>query len=115
LPHAKSGKLKILAVTSRDRMSALPDVPAVHEVLPDFEYLGWVILFAQASTPAPAIEALAQFWTQTRQKPAIKAKLEDMGMYPPARYSTRDSLVAFLKTEKTRTAQLVKKLGITPT
>ncbi|MEY2683930.1 MAG: hypothetical protein RJA09_1074 [Pseudomonadota bacterium] len=115
LPHAKAGKLKILAVTSKERMSALPDTPSVHEVLPDFEYLGWVILFAQASMPAPAIEALAQFWAQTRQQPAIKAKLEGMGMYPPARYGTRDSLVAFIKAEKTRTAQLVKKLGITPT
>jgi len=114
MPHVKAGKLKALAVTSQERMGALPEVPAVHEVLADFEYLGWVLLFAPTATPAPVIDALAALWAQTRNQPAIKGKLEGLGMYPPARYASRDSLGALLKAEKTRTAQLVKKLGITP-
>lgn len=114
MPHVKAGKLKALAVTSQERMLALPEVPAVHELLTDFEYLGWVLLFAPTATPAPVIDALAALWAQARNQPAIKSKLEGLGMYPPARYASRESLGALLKAEKTRTAQLVKKLGITP-
>lgn len=115
MPHIKAGKLKAIAVTSHERMGALPEVPSVHEVLPDFEYLGWIVLFAPAATPAPVIDALAAFWAQARNQPAIKSKLEGLGMYPPARYASRDAVAGLLRAEKTRTAQLVKKLGITPT
>ena len=73
------------------------------------------MLFAPAATPAPVIDALATFWAQARNQPAIKSKLEGLGMYPPARYASREAVVGMLRAEKTRTAQLVKKLGITPT
>ncbi len=115
MPHIKAGRLKAIAVTSHERMGALPEVPSVHEALPDFEYLGWIVLFAPAATPAPVIDALAAFWAQARNQPAIKTKLEGLGMYPPARYASRDAVAGMLRAEKTRTAQLVKKLGITPT
>lgn len=115
MPHIKSGRLKAIAVTSHERMGALPEVPSVHEALPDFEYLGWIVLFAPAATPAPVVDALAAFWAQARNQPAIKSKLEGLGMYPPARYASREAVVGMLRAEKTRTAQLVKKLGITPT
>lgn len=115
MPHIKSGRLKAIAVTSHERMGALPEVPSVHEALPDFEYLGWIVLFAPAATPAPVVDALATFWAQARNQPAIKSKLEGLGMYPPARYASREAVVGMLRAEKTRTAQLVKKLGITPT
>ena len=61
------------------------------------------------------IDALAALWAQARHQPAIKGKLEGLGMYPPARYASREAVVGMLRAEKTRTAQLVKKLGITPT
>lgn len=115
MPHIRSGRLKAIAVTSHERMGALPEVPSVHEALPDFEYLGWIVLFAPAATPAPVVDALAAFWAQARNQPAIKSKLEGLGMYPPARYASREAVVGMLRAEKTRTAQLVKKLGITPT
>jgi tripartite-type tricarboxylate transporter receptor subunit TctC len=114
LPHGKSGKLKLLAVTTQGRMDALPAVPAVHETLTDFEYLGWIVLYAPAAAPPAVLDALAAVWQQARQQPSVKARLEGLGMYPPARYASRDALQALMKAEKTRTAQLVKKLGITP-
>ena len=114
LPHMKTGKLKILAVTTQERMSSIPEVPSVHETLNGFEYLGWVVLFAPASTPAAALDTLAGLWAKARQDPGVKARLEGLGMYPPARYASRESVVALLKSERDRTGQLVKKLGITP-
>lgn len=115
MPHIKSGRLKAIAVTSHERMGALPELPSVHEALSDFEYLGWIVLFAPAATPAPVIDALAAFWTQARSQAAIRDKLEGLGMYPPTRYASRDAVAGLLRAEKTRTAQLVRKLGITPT
>ena len=44
----------------------------------------------------------------------LKARLDEFGMFPPATYSTRESLQAFLKVERDRTRDLVRKLGIKP-
>lgn len=115
LPHGKSGKLKLMGVTTLERMASIGDVPAVHESMSGFEYLGWIILFAPAATPPAALDALAAAWAQGRGQPATKERLETLGMFPPARYGTRESLVAFVQAEKQRTEQLVKRLGITPT
>lgn len=112
--HVKSGKLRALAVTSYERMAAWSDVPSVHETLADFEYLGWIILYAQAATPAPVLDTLSASWAQARNLPAVKAKLDSLGMSPPARYANRAALLDWLRAEKVRTALLVKKLGITP-
>jgi tripartite-type tricarboxylate transporter receptor subunit TctC len=114
MPHHQSGKLKIIAVSSRERMPSLPNVPSVHESLPGFEYYGWIILFAPAGTPPAAIENLEKTWNQAKASNAVKAKLDTLGMYPPAQYGSRESLLAFLKAERLRTQVLVKKLGITP-
>lgn len=114
IPHHKAGKMRIIGVTTRERMVALPEVPAVHESIKDFEYLGWIMLFAQTATPQPVIDSLAGVWATARNQPAVKTKLEGMGMAPPAHYASRESLLAMLRTERARTAALVKRLGITP-
>ncbi|MCZ4316669.1 tripartite tricarboxylate transporter substrate binding protein [Comamonadaceae bacterium G21597-S1] len=114
LAHHKAGKLRIIAVTTRERMGALPEVPAVHEMLKDFEQLGWIMLFAPSATPQPVLDNLATAWAQARDQPAVKTKLDGMGMAPPAHYASRESLLAMLRSERARTAALVKRLGITP-
>lgn len=114
LPHMATGKLKILAVTSQDRMGSLPQVPSVHETLSGFEYLGWVILFAPATLPVDALNALASVWSRGLEEANVKTRLEGLGMFPPARYGSREAVLNLLKFERERTAQLVKKLGITP-
>lgn len=113
-PHIQSGKLKVIAVSSKERMASLPNVPSIHESAPGFENYGWIMLFAPSGTPTAVLEALSKVWTQAKAQPALKSKLDDFGMFPPAQYSTRESLQAFLKVERDRTRALVKKLGITP-
>lgn len=51
LPHIKSGKAIPLAVTSKDRVKDLPDVPAIAETLPGYETLGWAAVFIPKNTP----------------------------------------------------------------
>ncbi len=116
LPHIKSGRLRCLGVTTRERMGALPDIPSLHESgMTDFEYLGWIGLYAPAATPAATLDTLAAVWTKALAQPAVRAKLEQLGMFPPARYASRESFAAFLKTEVERTTALIKSLDIQPT
>lgn len=113
-PLMSSGKLKVIAVSSKERMAALPSVPAVHETAPGFENLGWIMLFANQGTPVAVLDALAKVWAQAKTQAGLKAKLDEFGMFPPAQYSTRESLQTFLKLERDRTRDLVRKLGIKP-
>ena len=58
MPHAKSGKIRAIAVTSEKRARSLPDLPAIAEAgLPNFNWIGWFGLLAPAGTP-PAVIAL---------------------------------------------------------
>jgi tripartite-type tricarboxylate transporter receptor subunit TctC len=59
LPSLQDGKTRALAISSRERLSNLPDVPTVAETLPGFEAVLWMALFAPAATPAPVIDKVA--------------------------------------------------------
>lgn len=115
VPHAKSGRLRILAVTSRERLAALPEVPTMIESgLQDFEYLGWIIAFAPAGTPRPVVDTLQAAWAKARQQPAVLGKLEELGMQAPERLAAPGAVAPFLRDENTRMARLVKAAGIKP-
>lgn len=91
LPFIDSGKLRALAVTTRERSSRLPDVPAVREVLDGYEVVLWNGVFAPATTPAPVIEKLAQAIHAVTQEPSVREILEQQGSIPvgstPAEFS----------------------------
>ncbi|MCU0920706.1 MAG: tripartite tricarboxylate transporter substrate binding protein [Burkholderiaceae bacterium] len=115
MPHAKSGRLRILAVTSRERLPALPDVPTMIEAgVKDFEYLGWIIAFAPSGTPRPVLETLQAAWAKARVQPAVRGKLVDLGMQAPERLGKPEVMVAFLQDERERMARLVKAAGLKP-
>ena len=115
IPHHKAGKLRIIAVTSRERVAALPEIPTVHETVKDFEVLGWIALFAPAATPAAVQDRLAQVWAQARQQPAIGGKLEGLAMAPPAHLGSREAVAGMVRAERQRLTQIVKRLNLTAT
>jgi tripartite-type tricarboxylate transporter receptor subunit TctC len=112
MAHVKSGRLKLLAVTTRERVSSMPDTPAVHETLKDFEYLGWIIVFAPAATPKPVVEQLASTWQKTRQQASVRERLDSLAMLAPERFSNRQVLVDFVRNEHTRLGKLIREAGI---
>ena len=112
MAHVKSGRLKLLAVTTRDRVSSMPDTPTVHETLRDFEYLGWIIVFAPAATPKPVIETLTSAWQKVRTAPAVRDRLEGLAMLAPERFSNRQVLVDFVRNEHARLGKLIRDAGI---
>lgn len=112
MANVKAGRLKLLAVTTKERVSSMPDVPAVHETLKDFEYLGWILAFAPAATPRAVIDMLANTWNKARVTPAIKGKLEELAMAAPERFANRQALLDFVKSEHARLGKLIRDAGI---
>lgn len=115
LPQVRAGRLRLLAVTSRERMAALPQVPTLIESgLRDLEILGWLISFAPAGTPPAVLQTLRAAFARARARPAVQSALAEMGMLAPAHLLQDDALEAFLATERQRMRSLVRDAGIQP-
>jgi tripartite-type tricarboxylate transporter receptor subunit TctC len=78
-PFIADGRLRALAVTGPDRSPLMPDVPTVAETVPGFDAGAWVIMFAPTGTPAPIIEKLSEEIRTSLAKPAIQARLQELG------------------------------------
>jgi tripartite-type tricarboxylate transporter receptor subunit TctC len=112
VPFAKSGKLRILAVTSAKRSAAMPDVPAVAE-LPGFagyRFTNWMGMYVPAKTPQALVDKLAATIDQIVHEPAMKAKLLLQGVEPAG--GTSADFAAFLKTERETYSRIGKERGI---
>lgn len=113
IPQLKAGRLRPLAVTSRERMAVIADVPTVSESgVKDFESLAWIILFAPATTPRPAIDALVAAWAKARGTPAVRGRLEELAMVAPDRLAAGEPLAQFVKAESVRLGKLIRDIGI---
>jgi len=112
MPHAKSGKLRALAVTTAKRASALPDLPTVAESanLPNYEVGTWFGLVAPANTPAPVLQKLAADVERVVAQPDVQAKFASLGMelalQTPAQFD------AFVAREYERWGRVIKQAGI---
>lgn len=82
LPFIESGKLRALAVTTKNRSQRLPNVPAVAEALPGFEVALWNGVFAPAATPPAVISKIAAAIQKVTQDPAVRKTLADQGSVP---------------------------------
>ncbi len=82
LPHIASKAAVPLAVTTRERIPQLPDVPTVAETLPGFEAVGWAMLFAPAQTPADVVSYLNQKINAILNSPGMAKALADRGAQP---------------------------------
>jgi tripartite-type tricarboxylate transporter receptor subunit TctC len=85
LPLIQGGKIRAVAVTSRERMPQLPDVASFAESVPemkDYELLNWFALFATAGTPDPIIARLNGIANTALRDKAIAQKLQIQGIVP---------------------------------
>ena len=85
LPMIRSGKLKALAVLSKQRIAALPEVPTLSEVgadrgLKDFDATAWQGLFAPKGTPPAIANRLSAEMRKAIEAPEVKARLEAFGL-----------------------------------
>jgi tripartite-type tricarboxylate transporter receptor subunit TctC len=97
--HIASGRLRALAVTSRDRAERLPDVPTVLETgLDEREWVAWYAFMAPKGTPPEAIQRLNAGLNQALQEAPIVARFRDLGASP--RISTPSETLGFIRAEK---------------
>jgi len=80
LPSLQDGKTRALAISSRQRLPNLPDVPTVAETLPGFEAVLWLALFAPAGTPAPVIQKVGSALATVTGDSAYQARMAQMGL-----------------------------------
>jgi tripartite-type tricarboxylate transporter receptor subunit TctC len=113
LPHAKSGRVRALAVGSLKRSPALPEVPTVAESgFPGFDASLWLAIMAPAGTPAPVIERLQREIVALIGNEEMRAALDKAGA--EAQASTPAELAAMIKDGVGKYAKIVKMAGIKP-
>ena len=106
----QAGKVKLLAVTSAERLPAYPDVPSLSEsALPGFDATGWYVLFAPAGTPRPVLERLnAELRSALADRDTVQ-KIEKAGMRPVAQ--TLDEAARFMTAETDKWGRAVRASG----
>jgi tripartite-type tricarboxylate transporter receptor subunit TctC len=114
LPLIQAGKLRAVAVTSRERMPQLPDVPPLSEGAPglkDYELLNWFGMFAPANTPPEIVARVNGIVNGALEDKAIADKLMVQGIVPktlsPAEYK------AFVTSETAKFGKIVQEAHIT--
>lgn len=110
-PHIESGKLRALAVTTKNRAASLPDVPTVEEAgVPGYEVSPWFATFMPAGTPTAIVEKLSQVLNESMDDPEVKKRLEVIGAESIG--STPQELGAHLQKETERWTKLITETGI---
>ena len=111
LQHLKSGKLRALATTGTTRMDALPDVPTFEEIgYPGFRVVEWNGFFVAKGTPTSVIDRLAKAVHEATKDPAVKARMESMGIEPVG--NTPEQFTTFLNGEIKQWRALVQSNNI---
>jgi len=106
-----SGKLRPLAITAKQRIAALPQVPTFDEAgVPGFYMESWYGLVAPAGTPAPILAKLNQALGKALQDPELRKKFVDAGSVP-AEPMSPDAYWAMVQAGMTQAAELVRLSG----
>jgi tripartite-type tricarboxylate transporter receptor subunit TctC len=82
LPLIREGKLRAYGVTTSYRIAALPDVPAIGEVVKDYDAIGWYGLGAPAKTPPEIVKKLSEAMNAAIAVPAVKDRFLQLGVEP---------------------------------
>ncbi len=108
--YHKQGKVRALAVTSRERNPALPDVPtAIESGLKNFEVVGFYGFLAPAGTPRDVVAKLSDAFGQVMQSPDVKNRMVAQGADPA--FLGADAFASFLAAEMPRWAVAVQQSG----
>ncbi len=98
LEHVKAGSLRGIAVTTRERVGVVPDLPTIAESgLPGFDVFSWFGFFVPARTPVDVIARINADTNAALVHAPVKSRFEELGASPKG--STPAELAAFLKSE----------------
>jgi tripartite-type tricarboxylate transporter receptor subunit TctC len=110
LPLANSDNIRLLAVSSPQRLTAFPDLPTVAETVPGFQSVSWNGFLAPAGTPPAIIDAIRNEVAAFVKAPEISARLNGLGIVPGG--MTKDEILAAFQQEHDALAGAIKIVGI---
>jgi tripartite-type tricarboxylate transporter receptor subunit TctC len=111
-PHAKSGRVRAIAIGHPKRLESWPDVPAVAETLPGFNNTTWYGLLGPAGTPKHVVSVINAEMNKALANAEFKKQLMAMGL-EPAGQSTPAEFHAMIRSELERWTKVIKQAGIT--
>ena len=112
-PHIRSGRVRVIGVTTPKRIAALPEVPTISESgVRGYESVQWWGILAPAGTPADIITRLNREIVAVLGLPDIRQRLEQEGM--EVFTGTPQAFGAYIRTEIEKWAKVVKEAGIKP-
>ena len=109
LPQVKSGRVRVLGVSSIKHSAAAPDIPPIADTLPGFDMLVWFGLLAPQGTLSAIIGKLNGEMVKALNEPAFQAQLVGMGVTPMP--GSPETFSRYLQSETTRWAKVVKDAG----
>ena len=108
--HVRSGGLRGLAVTTRERVAILPDTPTIAETVPGFDVFSWFGFFVPAKTPQEIVAKINADTNAALAHPSVKPRFEDLGAVPKG--STPAELATFLQSEIEKWGPLIRDAQI---
>jgi tripartite-type tricarboxylate transporter receptor subunit TctC len=110
LALVKSGQLKLIAVGTEKRMSALPDVPTIAEALPGFASSAWFAVVAPPKTPAPIVAKISADIAAAVRQPDVRARLAELSADPVG--GTPAETADFMRAEVERWNNVIKAANV---
>ena len=110
-----AGKVRVLGVSTAERVASYPDVPTVAETgVPGFAVAGWFMIVAPAQTPAPIVDKLHKQLIAVMTEPDVKARIDQLSLVSLPTPSVAD-MQAYVKSEIARWGKIVQQAGIAGT
>jgi tripartite-type tricarboxylate transporter receptor subunit TctC len=110
--HQQSGKLRAIAITSLKRMPQYPDVPAIAEKFPGFDFTGWFVLVAPTGTPPAVLERMNREINAVLKDAPVEKKLRSM-QFAIQGGSLKDAR-GYVNLQYATWGKVVKEIGVTP-
>ena len=108
-PHMKSGRVRIIAVSSGTRTKQFPDIPSIGETLKGYDYSSWFGAFAPAGTPRPIVDRLNAEIRKAMADPAVVANLSAQTLDPMP--MSPEEFARLMKTDYDMLGPVVKAAG----
>ena len=112
LPQVKAGKLRALAVTTKQRIPAMPELPSLSDFLPGYEAEGWLGMGAPTGTPKDIIDTLNKQINDALADATIKQRLSDIGVI--VRGGSPEDFGKFCASETAKWGKVIRDAGIKP-
>jgi tripartite-type tricarboxylate transporter receptor subunit TctC len=114
-PFIKDGSLRPIAVAGSQRISSLPDVPAISETLKGVDLQGWFMVMAPAGTPAEIVDTMSKAIAKALAEPDVVERAPTLGFeVEKGTNVTPDGAKGFLDAQLASTGEVIKSLGIEP-